>query len=129
MNTLTAKPCGFQMGQTHPKPMKSPPFKILVTALFIATCAHLQARFVTLTVNNNVAAGPISLLAELTIQSNEVATVRFTTTINSISAVSLTIIKDGITVGSPADSGAGAVIAGPAVVQVRPATSVDRGFC
>jgi hypothetical protein len=68
-------------------------------------------------------------LAELTVQSNEVATVRFTTTIKSIPAVSLSIIKDGVTVGSPADSGAGAVIAGPAVVQVRPATTVDRGFC
>jgi hypothetical protein len=124
--TLAVPNLNLRVPRNQTKPMKSPLFKILVTALFIAACANVQARFVTLTVNNNVAAGTISLLAEITIQSNEVATVRFCSP-----AVNLTTIKDGITVSSFQNfqSFPAIVIAGPAVLQVRPSTSVDRGFC
>ncbi len=107
--------------------MKSPRLKILVTALFIATCANLQARFVTLNINNNVSIGPIKLLAEITIQSNEVATVR--STIGS--SVYVNIIKDGLTVQLNAFSTVEptpVVIAGPAVFQLMPNAPNAYGF-
>jgi hypothetical protein len=100
--------------------MKSPRLKILVTALCLATCAHLQARFVTLTVNGNPNVGPTNLFAQLTIQSNEVATVRYMTatpTIGSVLAAPLNVIKDGIPFWPSVTIGVGTVIAGPAVFQ------------
>jgi len=109
----------------HAKLMKTPLIKLLVSVLFVATCAHLQARFVTLTLNGNPNAGPTNLLAELTIKSNEVATVRFTTpTSSGASSVFLNVIKDGITVGAP--YAVGTVIAGPAVFQVTPQIQAKR---
>src|SRR6267143_2248428 len=114
--------------------MKSPSLKILVTALFITICANVHARFVTLIVNQNDATGPINLLAELTIKSNEVATVRsITPAVGGIGwSVSLNVIKDGINVGSLNPGSyfvVGTVVAGPAVFQVRPVSTVERGFC
>src|SRR5258708_11291745 len=101
--------------------------KILFTALLLASCANLKARFVTLTVNRNVSSGPIKLLAELTIQSNEVASVR-----SSIGYFYVNIIKDGITapvVGSTGAEPGTILIAGPAVFQVTPVTLTDVGVC
>ena len=90
--------------------MKSLTLKLLVPALFVASCAHLQARFVTLNINNQVSIGPIKLLAELTILSNEVATVRSTIGYS----IYMNIIKDGVSFGYA--SGIGAyTVAGPAL--------------
>ncbi len=107
--------------------MKSLTLKLLVPALFVASCAHLQARFVTLNINNLVSIGPIKLLAELTILSNEVATVR--STIGP--SVYMNIIKDGLTVQLAAFSAMGptpVVIAGPAVFQLMPNAPDAYGF-
>ena len=102
--------------------MKPPPIKLLASVLFLATCAHLEARFVTLSLNDNPNAGPTNLLAELTIQSNEVATVRYTT---PSAGLYTTIIKDGIPVGM---YGGGAVVAGPALFQFTIHGDLGQGF-
>jgi hypothetical protein len=105
--------------------MKSLTLKLLVPALFVASCAHLQARFVTLTLNRTDG-GPDKPLAELTIQSNEIATIR-----SSIGWFYLNIIKDGST-GQLAQANIVVpgiiVIAGPAVFQFLPSSSVPQGF-
>jgi hypothetical protein len=77
---------------------------------------------VTLTVNGDPNAGPTNLLAELTIQSNEVATV-----LVSIIPEALRVIKDGVSFGYA--SGIGSyTVAGPAVFQLT-APSSRYGFC
>jgi hypothetical protein len=63
---------------------------------------------VTLTVNENTGYGPTNLYAQLAIQSNEVATVRWVT-----GGYRLIVIKDGITFQFPSPG----PIAGPAVFQ------------
>ena len=103
--------------------MKPPPIKLFASLLFVATCAHLQARFVTLTVNNNPNAGPTNLFAQLAIQSNEVATVRWIA-----GGVYLSVIKDGIPLGGIVGNPQ-AVVAGPAVFQVTQNGPANVGFC
>ncbi len=115
--------------------MKSPRLKILVTALFVATSTSLQARFVTLTVNGNLGNGPTNLLARLTIQSNEVATVRSIIAAPGYPVPYLTVMKDGLLfVISPpvvATVNPDPLIAGPAVFQLQPLGSGygGPGFC
>ncbi len=97
------------------------PAKLLATALFVAFCAHLQARFETLTVNNNPDAAPVNLLAQLTIQSNEVATVLVVDSFNT----HVTVIKNGLSLSYNGPY----TIAGPAVFQLRLNSLAVQGFC
>src|SRR6266568_4249400 len=106
--------------------MKSPRLKIFVTALFIASCANLQARFVTLTVNGNETVGPTNLFAQLSVQSNEVATVRRL----ADGGIFFIVVKDGVPVQISSISGGPVpVIVGPAVFQLKPNGSGGIGFC
>jgi hypothetical protein len=107
----------------HPKPMKTPPTKLLASLLFVATCAQLQARFVTLTVNDNPAAGPTNLFAQLTIQSNEVATVHWLGGGYS----RFFVVKDGRSV-QISSVNPEPVIAGPAVFQFQPGQGGGTSF-
>jgi hypothetical protein len=98
------------------------PAKILLTTLFVASCTNLQARFVTLTVNGNPVGGPVNLLAQLNIHSNEVATVLASSTDG------LTVIKDGLSLAY--FSGRGSyTIAGPAVFQLTSNNGIAQDFC
>jgi hypothetical protein len=81
---------------------------------------------VTLTVNRLQGLGPTNLLAELTIHSNEVATVRFIST-GSFTSLFLFVIKDGVSV-SMYSPPIGTAIAGPAVFQVDTG-DLGQGFC
>ncbi len=111
----------LQSGGNTPKLMKSLTLKLLVPALFVATCAHLQARFVTLSIN------PQDQAAELTILSNEVATVRST-----IGSFYGSILKDGTLVDwapfSTAVPVITVVIAGPAYFRLT-AIGNTASFC
>ena len=104
--------------------MKPLPIKLFAPVLFVASCANLQARFVTLTVNNNPDAAPVNLLAQLTIQSNEVATV---VVVDGFST-QLKVTKNGLSFDYGTGSGA-YTIAGPALFQLTNSSFNVQAFC
>src|SRR5262244_1003111 len=84
--------------------------------------ATVEGRVITVTLNPNPAVGPTNNVAEVSIQTNEVATIRFIT-VSPFGGPGVNLLKNNVEIPVPS----GAVFAGPALIRF--VVGNDPGIC